>query len=410
MAQRIRQLRIVLSFGRILPVIGVVVIFAVLGVHELLIGHAATLYTSAEAESGTLTNGASVISDAGASGGQAVKFGSAGSTVSFTVSGNKILNAQGQQVLLHGVDRPSLEWSCSGTDVNGNATGIPASDFTTMRNTWNADAVRIAVSEDRWLPGTKDYCSSYQNTVKAAVQNAENAGLIVIIDLHWSDQGSNTTTSGQQCMPDQNSVTFWQQVASLYKGDQNVWFEMYNEPYPPGANQAAQWSTWQNGGSVTCTATVGGGQGTWNAPGMQTLVNTIRGTGANNIVLAGGLAYSSVLNGVPQLTGGNVAYVIHIYRQNSTWSTSGWDYQFGTTSATVPVVATEFGDQVCDGQAFDQGLLSYFHSHNVGYTAWAWFVSQCNFTSIITDAAGDCAGTSEGCAIQQDMKAQSTSL
>ncbi len=210
-------------------------------------------------------------------------------------------------------------------------------------------------------------------------------------------------------MPDQNSVTFWQQVAALYKSDPNVWFELYNEPYPPGSSQSVQWSTWQNGGSVTCNALVGGAQATWSTPGMQKLVNTVRATGANNIVLAGGLTFSSVLNGVPKLSGGNVAYVIHIYRQSSSWSTSGWDYQFGTTAATVPVVATEFGDQVCDGQGFDQALLNYFHSHNVGYTAWAWYVSQCSFTSIITDAAGDCYGAATGCVVQKDIKSFSTS-
>jgi len=224
--------------------------------------------------------------------------------------------------------------------------------------------------------------------------------------LHWSDQGNNNTASGQQCMPDQNSVTFWQQVATMYKGDPNIWFELYNEPYPPGSTQSAQWNVWQNGGTVTCDALVGGTQATWNAPGMQTLVNTVRATGANNIVIAGGLNYSSNLNSVPTLTGGNVTYAIHIYRQTAgaTWSTAGWDSQFGDTSATKPVIATEFGDQGCDGSDFDPQLLSYFHSHDVGYTAWAWWAGTCNFTSIITDAAGDCYGATSGCAIQTDMK------
>lgn len=328
------------------------------------------------------------------------------SSTGYSVVGNTILDASGHQVVVHGVDRPSLEWSCTGANVNNQGSGIPASDFTTMKSAWNADAVRISVSQDRWLAGTHDTCSGYQNTVAAAIHNAEVAGLIVILDLHWSDQGDTANTSGQQCMPDQNTVTFWQQVAAVYKTDPNVWFELYNEPYPPGASQAAKWNLWQNGGSVTCSALVGGHSATWNAPGMQTLVNTVRNAGANNIVIAGGLDFSSVLSGAPHLVGSNIAYAIHIYRQGSGFSAGGWDSQFGNTEASVPVVATEFGDQVCDGQTFDAQFLNYLHAHNVGYTAWAWFVQGCTWPSLITDAAGDCNTTAAGCAIQADMKRQ----
>jgi endoglucanase len=380
--------------------------FMVVGVFVIMRAGAAGSFVAAETETGTVAGPAQVISDSGASGGHAVQFGSGTTPTSgFTVSGNNILDSASHQVLLHGVDRPSLEWSCTGTTVNNAGGGIPATDFSTIRSTWNANAVRLAVDQDRWLPGAKDSCAGYATTVENAVKAIENNGMIAIIDLHWSDQGNLANSSGQQCMPDQNSITFWQQVAALYKNDPKVWFELYNEPYPPGSSQTAKWSLWQNGGSVTCTSLVGGHSATWNAPGMQAMANAVRGTGANNIIIAGGTDFSSQLGGVPHLTGGNIAYAIHIYRQSSTWSTSGWDFQFGTTAATVPIISTEFGDQVCDGQAFDQAFLTYVHAHNVGYTAWAWFVAGCNWTSIITDAAGDCGPTPQtGCAIQADSK------
>jgi endoglucanase len=393
--------------------LAVALLVGVAGVHQLLFSHAAAIYyTSAQASAGTLSGDASVITDTTASEGKSVQFvapSSGGSTAAaYTVSGNSILNASGQKVLLHGVDRPSLEWSCSGTSVTGAGTGIPASDFATMKNDWNANAVRVPVSEDRWLSGTADSCSTYQATVEAAVKNIEANGMIAIIDLHWSDQGSDSTASGQQCMPDQNSVTFWQQVAQHYKGDPNVWFELYNEPYPPGSTQAAEWSTWQNGGSVTCNALVGGHTATWNAPGMQTLVNTVRATGADNIVIAGGLSFSSVLANAPTLTGGNVAYAVHPYENTSDpdGATDGsWANNFGNQAAKAPVIATEFGDMSCGAPTYDNAILSYFHAHNMGYTAWAWYVGGCSFPSLITNAAGDCVN-SMGCTIQTDMKNQ----
>jgi hypothetical protein len=204
-------------------------------------------------------------------------------------------------------------------------------------------------------------------------------------------------------MPDQNSITFWQQVAKIYKTNPNVWFELYNEPYPPNAS----WSIWQNGGSVTCKANYSGAPDvTFNAAGMQSLVNAVRGTGANNIVLAGGVSYSSNLSGVPHLTGGNVAYAVHPYINTSDpdGSTDGsWAGQFGNTSAQVPVVATEFGDFTCGNATYENALLSYFKAHDVGFTAWAWYVGGCAFPSIITDAAGDCVNTM-GCTIEADIK------
>jgi hypothetical protein len=382
-------------------------VFVVIGVIAIMRAGAAGSFVAAETESGALSSPAQVVADAAASGGHAVQFGPATTgSGSYTVSGNNILDPSGHPILLHGVDRPSLEWSCTGQPAAGSGSGIPASDFATMRSTWNANAVRLAVSQDRWLAGTHDTCTGYQATVDNAVKAVEANGMIPIIDLHWSDQGNVNNTSGQQCMPDQNSVTFWQQVAAVYKSDPKVWFELYNEPFPPGSTQAAKWNLWQNGGSVNCNALVGGHNATWNAPGMQALVNAVRGAGAQNLVLAGGTDFSSNLGGVPHLTGGNVAYVVHIYRQNAgqTWSTAGWDSQFGSTSASVPVVATEFGDQVCDGQPFIQQFLDYLHSHNTGYTAWAWFVNGCGFPSIISDASGTCFGASTGCVIQADSK------
>ena len=43
-------------------------------------------------------------------------------------------------------------------------------------------------------------------------------------------------------MADQNSVTFWAEVANKYKGDGRVIFELYNEP------RDVTWEVWQNGG------------------------------------------------------------------------------------------------------------------------------------------------------------------
>jgi hypothetical protein len=338
------------------------------------------------------------------------------SPVGYSVSGNVIRSASGAVFTPHGVDRPTLEWDCQGEGVAG-GEGIPASDYTTMHTTWGANTVRIALDQDFWLPNSAraeadpTHCGvAYQKTVEATVAAARAAGLVVILDLHTSDAGNLNATgpTQQQCMPDVNSQTFWTSVANIYKGDPGVWFELYNEPHPNN------WNIWQNGGSV-CG---------FQAVGMQSLVNTVRATGATNIVLAGGDNYASTLSGAPLLSGTNIAYAIHPYANPSDpsgWNYGDWDNRFGNLATQVPVIATEFGNpqpaSSCTLSTYDatdsntnttQGILAYFRTHGIGYTAWAWFAdtgdaNPCGFPVLVTNTQGACYLNDGGCATQQDM-------
>jgi hypothetical protein len=65
-----------------------VIVFVAIGAYLLIGSHAETPFASAETESGTLANGASIVSDASASGGSSVKFGVSTTTSSGSSSGN----------------------------------------------------------------------------------------------------------------------------------------------------------------------------------------------------------------------------------------------------------------------------------------------------------------------------------
>jgi endoglucanase len=399
-----------------------ILVFSLLGSYAMFGAHAATLITSNHTgdnppktnTAGSSSKKTTTPKKASAAAAKTTLPTVAKTSGVYTVVGNVIENAAGQPVILHGVDRPSLEWSCSGESVTDAQTGIPASDFTTMANTWNANSVRISVNQDMLLKGASQYCSTYEATIEKVVKEAEAAGLIVIIDVHDSDAGNVALPHqniGQQCMPDQNTITFWKQFAAIYKGDPNVWFEAYNEPVPPGST-ATEWKTWLNGGNVTCPLDDGLGTSanaqtvSFNAAGMQALYNAIRGTGANNIVILDGIQYASTLGGVPLLSGKNVAYGVHPYINTSApnGATNGaWDSAFGDLSAKQPVITTEFGDSQCGDATYENSILSYMRAHKVGYTAWAWWVGGCSFPSLITNSAGACVN-SMGCVIQQDMK------
>jgi endoglucanase len=140
--------------------------------------------------------------------------------------GNKVLDGEGKPHLFHGIARPTLEWSATGENIS-------KGDFQLMAS-WHANVVRIGLNQAFWLRPL--YAKAYKQTVLQAVEWAKQAGLDVILDLHWSDRGDAKVNPGQQAMPDQSSLAFWKEVAELFKDDHRVLFELYNEPKNVTAN------------------------------------------------------------------------------------------------------------------------------------------------------------------------------
>lgn len=158
----------------------------------------------------------------------------------------------------------------------------------------------------------------------------------MIVDLHWSDADQPMIAAAQHCAPDRDSLTFWRELATLERGDRGMWFEFYNDPHD------VSWAQWRDGGAITCS-----GQA-HQAAGMQSLLDAVRGTGATNIVLAGGLDWAYDLSGAvaEHLVGVNVAYATHPSAGKG-GGAADWPRAFGDVARTVPVVATEFGRTDC---------------------------------------------------------------
>jgi endoglucanase len=294
----------------------------------------------------------------------------------YFVNGNTICTGDGRPHLFHGVDRPSLEFLSGGQNLSLQDSRLMAS--------WNANVVRIALNQDFWLAASPIANPDYPSIVDAAIRWAEMAGMDVILDLHWSDRGvlGSCDPSGgcQQVMPDANSITFWSEVAARYKNDGRVLFELYNEPHD------VSWSVWKSGGST--------GPGGFMAVGMQQLYDTVRATGAENLVVIGGLDFAYDLSGVPanRIAGHNIVYATHPYRFPGALQRepASWGASFGFLTQTDPVMVTEFGDLSgsCSTD-YQSQLLDYADGHAMGWTAWAWYPGGCvAFPSLIADWAG----------------------
>ena len=285
----------------------------------------------------------------------------------YYVQGNQIFReSDGGVHRFRGVARPSLEWSRTGEAMS-------LQDYQRMAG-WGANVVRIALNQAFWLRGD---LATYQAIVNSNVGWAQQAGLDVILDLHWSDRGTAQDDLEQQRMADVNSLTFWTQVANAFKNNGRVLFELYNEPH-----------------DVTCDIWMNGGQSGdgFQVAGMQQLYNAVRATGAQNLVIVGGLDFAYDLGCVVthRVDGYNVVYASHPY-DHAHKLAANWDTDWGFVADTHPVMVTEFGitssgvsGGACDATSYYSELINYSNAKGVHWVAWAWYVGGCDFPSLLS--------------------------
>lgn len=302
--------------------------------------------------------------------------GAAGPSMSgLHVVGNQITNGDGQVVRLLGVNRSGMEFAC----IQGWGIFDGPSDAASVAAmaAWKINTVRIPLNEDCWLgingvPAAYGG-ANYRAALASYVALLNSYGLAVILDLHWAAPGT-TPATGQQPMPNRDhSVAFWQQVADAYKGNTSVAFDLYNEPYPDSNRDTAEaWRCWRDGG--TC-AGIG-----YQAAGMQELVNAVRGAGATNLILVGGVGYAGLLSSWlayrPTDPLNNLAAAWHVY--NFSWCTtqSCWDNQIAPVAAQVPVVTGELGENDC-AHTFIDPLMDWLDARGISYLGWTWNTWNC---------------------------------
>jgi hypothetical protein len=304
------------------------------------------------------------------------------------VQGNHIVNAQGQIVRLHGVNRAGTEYAC----IQGWGIFDGPNDQTSIQamKSWNVNAVRVPLNEDCWLAinGSPAAFSgaTYQSAIRSYVNLLIQNGVYPIVELHWTAPGTQQSTGLQPMLNMDHSVTFWSQVAAAFSGNDRVILEPHNEPYPDGnSDSTAGWVCWRDGGSCP-------GVG-YQAAGMQAIVNAIRGAGASNIIALGGLQYSNALSQwltyKPADPRNNLAAAWHVYNINACSNVACYDLRAGAVAAQVPIIATEIGNDSCNA-AFLNALMSWLDARQQGYLAWTWdtWGSACGNMALISSYSG----------------------
>jgi Tol biopolymer transport system component len=282
----------------------------------------------------------------------------------------KVLNSRNEPVHLRGVNCAGLEWSSNGE-------GHILDTIRTALRDWHVNVIRLPLAQDRWFgkaPEQKDGGEAYRALVRQVVDTCAAKGCYVVLDLHWSDAGEWGRQIGQHVMPDQNSVTFWKDLAAAYRNHPAVIFDLYNEPH------SVSWDVWRQGGQVTEKDQKAGTQRTFEAVGMQTLLETVRGTGARNVVLVGGLDWAYDLSGIlagKQLSdpeGQGVIYTCHAYPFKGD-TVEKWIAKMEAATKTLAVNVSEFGSDSRGGAGFTgeqwvRRVVQALQDHDWDWIAW----------------------------------------
>lgn len=283
---------------------------------------------------------------------------------------NAVVDGRGQRVRLRGVNAASLEWTSNGE-------GHILETIQTAIRDWRVNHVRLPLAQDRWFGKANeqtDEGKAYRALVKQAVDLCAEQGCYIILDLHWSDAGAWGKQIAQHKMPDANSAAFWKEVATAYKNHPAVLFDLYNEPHD------VSWDVWLMGGEVTEKGPKPGETTTYRAVGLQSLLDTVRATGAKNVVIAGGLNWSYDLDAIVQgrrladPVGHGVIYANHAYPfKGDTVET--WIARMERATKELPVIVSEFGSDPkggagLSGEQWVRKMLDALEQHEWAWTAW----------------------------------------
>lgn len=255
------------------------------------------------------------------------------------VSGNKLVYENtGEAVTLRGANVPSLGW--------GMAEHLYESAVE-MYDAWNANVIRLPIQPKYWYNGVNEEnkptmtSDKYREWVDGMVKAAMARGKYIILDCH------------QYVLPQEDTVQLWKNLSVIYGNNPAVLFGLFNEPHGIG------WDEWYYGDSEN------------GYIGHQELVETIRDTGAKNILIAGGTnwAYdiSGIVNGYmlkdqgsnadTSKAGYGIMYDTHIYPSKG--NRDGWDAVIGPVRKIAPVLVGEWGWDSGDSAVVGNSVSTY---------------------------------------------------
>ncbi len=249
-----------------------------------------------------------------------------------SLNGTNIVDKNGNNFQLKGVSTHGIAWFPQ--YINQDA-------FEFMRDKWGINTIRLAMYSNP----NDGYSKDLWNTVKNGVDYATNAGIYAIIDWHvLNDQNPNTYKA--------EAIEFFKTMAENYKDNENVLYEICNEP----------------NGNVTWLGDI--------KPYAEEVISEIRKIDNDAIIICGTPNWSQYVDEVsnnPIENYDNIVYTLHFYA-----ATHKQDLRNRLTTALnngLPIFVSEFG--ICDASGngtIDENeaniWIDLLNENNISWICW----------------------------------------
>ena len=272
--------------------------------------------------------------------------------------GNQLSSECGNVVQLRGVSTHGLQWY--GNCVNNSA-------FTSLKNNWNADVVRLAMYVDEG--GYLTDPNGYKAKIDAWIDQIGALGMYCLIDWHSLNPGDPNGHTAE-------AKEFWNYISNKHKGKKHLLYEICNEP------NGVTWGTIKNFANQIIPVIRA------NDPETIIIVGTPQWSGKPGDVVSGGPLTSP--------NAYNVMYTFHFYAA----SHASYRPEVQKVAGSIPIFATEWGLSDASGGgsisiAEGQLWMDIFNGNNDGKQKISW----CNWSfsdkgeSSAALNSGSCSGS-----------------
>jgi endoglucanase len=268
------------------------------------------------------------------------------------VKGNKFVNSKGDTILFRGL-------SISDPDKLADQ-GHWNKDYFVKVKDMGAQLIRIPIHPIAWRERTPE---KYLELLDQAVEWCTDMGMYIIIDWHsignlqmelFQDQMYNTSKK--------ETYEFWRMIAGHFMGNNTVaFYELFNEPTNFfGLLGSATWEEWKKIN--------------------EDIIDLIRAYDKETIPLVAGFdwAYDLTILHYNPIKRDNIGYTTHPYahKRSQPWPPK-WEEDFGFAADQYPIIATEFGFGLKEGEIIDEKhyaniITSYLESKGISWMAWVF--------------------------------------
>ncbi|HVT73617.1 MAG TPA: glycoside hydrolase family 5 protein [Lacunisphaera sp.] len=268
------------------------------------------------------------------------------------VKGNRFVDAAGTPLLFRGVSVADPD-KLAGQGRWNRELFVAVKDL-------GANLVRLPVHPVAWRERTPE---GYLQLLDEAVDWCTDLGLYVIID--WHSIGNLKSGLFQSPMYDTSipeTLGFWRTIAQHFRGHHTVaFYELFNEPtHFGGMLGSMSWTEWRELN--------------------EEMIRVIRYSDKEAIPLVAGFDWAYDLDPLhyDPVRAEGIGYVTHPYANKRTppWEPK-WEENFAFAADRYPVIATEWGFNLKDGETIDANhyasrLTRFLEERGISWVAWAF--------------------------------------